>query len=185
MVHFSQARALHINHRIIHSCSDGDECLIELGRILLDGEYKYRVCHMKLSAVTDYAEDYEFLCDFIVKNGQRVDEVKQNILGHLRNVDNKTVGGSGPEKFRLWMKLYQNLSQVCTDEVVMGEDVSLRKSGEIVLEELEEGVSDLMADTEDYVVFIRKWNPDTLVLESYQSMALPREFRTDAGRRHR
>lgn len=151
-----------------------------MGRILLDGEYKYRVSHMKLSALTDYTEDYEFLCDFIIKNNQRADEVKQNILGHLRNVGNKTVGESGPEKFRLWMKLYQNLSQVCTDEVLMGEDVSLRKGGEIVLEELEEGgVSDLMADSEDFVVFIRKWNPDTLVLESYQSMTLPREFSAD------
>lgn len=147
--------------------------MIELGRILLDGEYKYRVYHMALSAVTDYTEELEYVCDYIVRNNQRVDEVKKGILEYLQQTGKKAVADKAPQSYRLWTKLYQSLSQACMDDVVLGEEVSLRRNGEMVLEEIEEDSADPMSDCDDFVVFVRKWNPDTLVLEPYQSLTLP------------
>lgn len=172
------SRLLHLtsNHLTRVSYSDGDELFIELGRILQEGEFKYRVTHLKLSTVNDYTEELPFLCDFIVRNNQRVDQVKQDILEHLGLTQNPLVMEQSPRKtYRLWTKLYQSLSQVCLDDLVLGDDVGLRKSGEFVLEEVEEGIVEPTTDCEDFVIFARKWNPDTLVLEPYLSVTLPRK----------
>lgn len=139
-----------------------------------DGECKYRISLIKLSSVTDYTEELEHLCDFIVRNNQRVDEVKHGILEYLSQTGNKSIGELAPEKYRLWSKVYYGLGQVYTDELVLGDDFYLRKNGEFALEEIEEG-TEPMTDADELVVFIRKWNSDTLVLEPYQSLTLSRK----------
>lgn len=128
---------------------------------------------MKLSALTDYVEELENLCSIIVRRDQRVSEVKQDILKYLRETGNDSIGALEAKNFRLWTKLYQNLSQPCVDDVVLGEDISLRRNGEFVLELLE---GEPARDMDDFVIFIRKWNPDTLTLEPYQALNLPRKF---------
>lgn len=133
---------------------------------------------MKLSEITDYTEELQHLCDIIVRNDQRVDEVKRGILDQLGQTDSSVngTGGRVPEKCRLWTKLYQSLGQACTDNSVLGEEIMLRKNGEFVLEETDVAFEDPMTDCDDFVIFVRKWNPDTLVLEPYQSLTLPRKL---------
>lgn len=147
--------------------------LIELGRILQDGEYKYRVRHLKLSTVTDVTEEFPSLCEFIVRNMQPVDEVKRGILEYLAENVDKEFGERGPEKYRLWVKLYQSLRQICLEDQIFGDDIMLRNNAEFLLEEIEDGLVDPVKDCDDFVIFVRKWNPDTLVLEPYHSVTLP------------
>lgn len=133
------------------------------------------MCHLKLSAVTDYMEELPHLCDYVVRNNQRVDAAKQGILEFLGQTAPDQWAGAQehPQRYRLWTKLYQSLTHVCMDDVVLGDDVGLRRGGEFVLEEIEEGLVEPVTDTDDFVIFTRKWNPDTLVLEPYNAVALP------------
>lgn len=128
---------------------------------------------MKLSSVTDFTEELPQVCEFIVRNSQRVDEVKRSILEYLAENVDKAFGERGPEKYRLWSKLYQSLSHVCVEDQIFGDDITLRRNGEFVLEECEDGLVDPVSDCDDFVIFVRKWNPDTLVLEPYHSVTLP------------
>lgn len=156
--------------------------LIELGRILQDGEYKYKISHLKLSTIGDYTEELPHVCDFVVAKMQSVEEVKRGILQYLAQNGQAAIGEQPPEKFRLWTKLYQSLGQVCMDNYILGEDFTLRRGGELVLQEIEEGIVDPMSDCDEFVIFARKWQPDTLCLEPYTSVTLPRKFtRTSAA----
>lgn len=164
-------------HESVSNMQDGEELIIELGRILQDGEYKYKVSHLKLSTITDYTEELPHLCDYIVRNGQRVEEVKSGILDYLVQNGNEALGRMPAKKFRLWTKLYQSLGQVCIEDSVLGEDITLRKSGEFVLEEIESEVQEEpLLEFEDFVIFTRKWNPDTLALDHYEAVTLRGKF---------
>lgn len=102
---------------------DGERLAIELGRALKKGESKCKVYFLKLSEVTDETEKFPFLCEWIIKTGANVGEVKQEIITHIATLDPKYE--IAYEKCRLRKKNWKNPSKVYLDDQTFGDDVSL------------------------------------------------------------
>lgn len=106
---------------------DGERLSIELGRALKKGESKCKVYFLKLSEVTDETEKFPFLCEWIIKTGANVGQVKQEILTHIATLDPKYE--ISYEKCRLRKKNWKNPSKVYLDDQTFGDDVSLSNNG--------------------------------------------------------
>lgn len=64
------------------------------------------------------------MCEWIVKEGQTIAQVKQEMLAHITKIDPKYQHLT-PENCWIRKKGYKNPTKVCLDEHILGEDIYL------------------------------------------------------------
>jgi ubiquitin carboxyl-terminal hydrolase 47 len=148
---------------------DGERLQIELGRALRDGEYKCKLYFLKLSEINDDMEQLPYLCETILRNGADVGVAKREILAHVATLNPKYK--IPYEKCRLRRKTYKNASKVVQDDQKFGDDVFLTSNFEMVLQEMEP-TSQPSTDSEDVVLFCRRWHSSTLTLGEFQEITI-------------
>lgn len=109
---------------------DGDRLTIELGRVLRKGEYKINLYYFNVNDVVDDLDKLPFLCNWIVRNGQQVGQVKKDVLAHLATSDSK-YNNLKYECCRLRRKCWKSISKVYLDEYQIGEDVTLNNNSDV------------------------------------------------------
>lgn len=83
-----------------------------------------------MNDVVDDVDKLPFLCNWIVRNGQQVGQIKRDILAHLATSDSK-YNNLAYERCRLRKKGWKNISKVHTDEQKIGEDVALTNNSDV------------------------------------------------------
>lgn len=109
---------------------DGERLVIELGRTLRKGEYKYKVFHMKLADVSlPGFEQLPQVCEFIVCSGADVGQIKRAIIAHLATIDAKY--DIAFDACRLRLKRYRTPSDIFTDDQRFGEGIEMTENLEV------------------------------------------------------
>ncbi|XP_062708304.1 ubiquitin carboxyl-terminal hydrolase 47 [Aedes albopictus] len=156
----------------LNAYKDGDRLTIELGRVLRKGEYKINLYYFNVNDVVDDLDNLPLLCNWIVRNGQEVGQIKKDVLAHLATSDSK-YNNLMHERCRLRKKCWKSISKVYTDEQKIGEDVALTTSADMILQEVEDLPSVTPTHYNDVVLFIRQWHPSEMKLGKMQEILFP------------
>lgn len=156
----------------LNAYNDGDRLSIELGRVLRKGEFKINLYYFNVNDVVDDVDKLPFLCNWIVRNGQQVGQIKRDILAHLATSDSK-YNNLAYERCRLRKKGWKNISKVHTDEQKIGDDVTLTNNSDMILQETENLASVTPTHYNDTVLLIRRWLPKEMKLGKMQEILFP------------
>lgn len=156
----------------LNAYNDGDRLSIELGRVLRKGEYKINLYYFNVNDVVDDVDKLPFLCNWIVRNGQQVGQIKRDILAHLATSDSK-YNNLTYERCRLRKKCWKSISKVYTDEQKIGEEVALTNTSDMILQEVEDLPSVTPTHYNDVVLLIRRWLPKEMKLGKMQEILFP------------
>lgn len=156
----------------LNAYNDGDRLSIELGRVLRKGEYKINLYYFNVNDVVDDVDKLPFLCNWIVRNGQQVGQIKRDILAHLATSDSK-YNNLTYERCRLRKKCWKSISKVYTDEQKIGEDVALTNTSDMILQEVEDLPRVTPTHYNDVVLLIRRWLPKEMKLGKMQEILFP------------
>ncbi|XP_065074039.1 ubiquitin carboxyl-terminal hydrolase 47 isoform X2 [Ochlerotatus camptorhynchus] len=156
----------------LNAYKDGDRLTIELGRVLRKGEYKINLYYFNVNDVVDDVDKLPFLCNWIVRNGQQVGQIKRDILAHLATSDSK-YSNLTYERCRLRKKCWKSISKVYTDEQKIGEEVALTNTADMILQEVENLPSVTPTHYNDVVLLIRRWLPKEMKLGKMQEILFP------------
>lgn len=158
----------------LNAYNDGDRLTIELGRVLRKGEYKINLYYFNVNDIVDDLDKLPFLCNWIVRNGQEVGQVKKDVLAHLSAADSTSKYSQLTfERCRLRKKCWKSISKVYTDEQKIGEDVALTNSSDMILQEVEDLPSVTPTHYNDVVLLIRRWHPTDMKLGKMQEILFP------------
>ncbi|GAB0088457.1 Ubiquitin carboxyl-terminal hydrolase [Sergentomyia squamirostris] len=149
---------------------EGDTITIELGRVLKDTEHMCKVYFLKLSEINDDMEKLPIACDWILEDGVTVGETKMKLLKHLAALDEKKYGHLVQERCRLRKKSWRNVGKIYLDDQIFNDDIRLTTNLEMVLQEVDD-MTPVSVDTDDTVLFLRRWNPSTLTLDPLREIA--------------
>lgn len=156
----------------LNAYKDGDRLTIELGRVLRKGEYKINLYYFNVNDVVDDLDKLPFMCNWIVRNGQQVGQVKKDVLAHLATSDSK-YNNLKYECCRLRRKCWKSISKVYLDEYQIGEDVTLNNNSDMILQEVEDLPSVTPTHYNDVVLLIRRWHPSEMKLGKMQEILFP------------
>ncbi|XP_055533774.1 ubiquitin carboxyl-terminal hydrolase 47 isoform X2 [Wyeomyia smithii] len=152
--------------------NDGERLTIELGRVLRKGEYKINLYYFNVNDLTDDTEKLPFLCNWFVRNGELVGQIKRDILAHLVSIDNK-YSTLTFDRCRLRKKSWKSISKVFTDDQKIGTDVSLSSTSDMVLQEVDDLDSCTPVHFNDIVILVRRWSPSEMKLGKIQEILFP------------
>lgn len=158
----------------LNAYKDGDRLSIELGRVLRKDEYKINLFYFNVNDVTDDVDKLPFLCNWIVRNGQLVGQIKRDILAHLASSENK-YSNLTYERCRLRKKGWKSISKVYTDEQKIGEDLTVNNNFDMILQEVENLPSVTPNHYNDVVLLIRRWLPKEMKLDKMQEILFPNQ----------
>lgn len=128
---------------------------------------------MKLSELDDTKDDLPFLCDFIVRDGESVQEVKQKLATYLATSSVYAEDATSDAScYRLRHRNGATVTRVYPDDYKFGDEITFKRDQEVVLQLVEGTPVEVPNDPLGAIVFIRKWNPDTQILEPFQELAL-------------
>lgn len=157
-------------HKTLMNFKDGEMVTIELGRNLKEGEHKVKIYYLKLSEITNEVGKLTAVCDWIIKLGEPLVDVKRELITHLHKLDSKyktlTV-----DNCRIWEKGAKNPVKILADDYRPGSE--LRLNCEMILQECENGISPV-TKFESLTLFVRRWHPSTLELDNFQEITLER-----------
>lgn len=153
----------------LNAYNDGDRLTIELGRVLRKGEYKINLHYFNVNDIVDDLDKLPFLCNWIVRNGQEVGQIKRDVLAHLAASDSK-YNHLTYDRCRLRKKCWKSISKVYTDEQKVGEEVAITNSSDMILQEVEDLPSVTPTHYNDVVLLIRRWHPSEMKLGKMQEV---------------
>lgn len=156
----------------LNAYNDGDRLSIELGRVLRKGEYKINLYYFNVNDVVDDVDKLPFLCNWIVRNGQQVGQIKRDILAHLVASDSK-YNYLTYDRCRLRKKCWKSINKVYTDDQKIGEEVALTNTSDMILQEVEDLPSVTPSHYNDVVLLIRRWHPTEMKLGKMQEILFP------------
>lgn len=150
---------------------DGDRWVIELGRVLRKGEYKINLYYFNINDIDDDdTVKLPFMCNWIVRNGQTVGQIKRDILAHFATFYNQ-YNELSFDHCRLRSKpLKSNISKVYTDDQKIGEEVQLTRNPDLALQEVEDPASLTPKHYNDVLLFVRRWLPSELKLDKFKEI---------------
>lgn len=156
----------------LNAYKDGDRLSIELGRVLRKGEFKISLYYFNVNDVVNDVDKLPFLCNWIVRNGQQIGQIKRDILAHLATSDSK-YNNLAYDRCRLRKKGWKNISKVHTDDQKIGNDVTLTNNSDMILQETEDLASVTPTHYNDTVLLIRRWLPKEMKLGKMQEILFP------------
>ncbi|XP_053690327.1 ubiquitin carboxyl-terminal hydrolase 47 [Sabethes cyaneus] len=153
----------------LNAYNDGARLTIELGRVLRKGEYKINLYYFNVNDLTDDCERLPFLCNWFVRNGEIIGQVKRDILAHLASIDNK-YSTLTFDRCRLRKKSWKTISKVYTDDQKIGDDVTLTSTSDMALQEVDDLTSCTPTHYNDLVILVRRWCPSEMKLDKIQEI---------------
>lgn len=106
------------------------------------------------------------MCEWIVSKDMTVGQAKKEILAEIKRKYDIDIPY---ERCRLRKKYYKTASKVFLDEQKF-EDLRLHSQFEIIIQELPD--KETVTDTNQIVLFVRRWLPAKLELEQFQEIVL-------------
>ncbi|XP_029160732.1 ubiquitin carboxyl-terminal hydrolase 47 isoform X2 [Nylanderia fulva] len=146
----------------LNSYEDGERLNVKLGRALRSGEFKVKLYQL----LVDSTEPYKFLCEWIVSKDMTVGQAKKEILAEIKRKYDIDIPY---EKCRLRKKYYKTASKVFLNEQKF-EDLRFQSQFEMIVQELPD--KETITDTNQIVVFVRRWLPAKVQLEQFQEIVM-------------
>ncbi|KAG5319610.1 UBP47 hydrolase, partial [Pseudoatta argentina] len=146
----------------LSSYEDGERLNVKLGRALRNGEFKVKLYQLLI----DSTEPYKFLCEWIVSRDMTVGHAKKEILAEIKRKYDIDIPY---EKCRLRKKYYKTASKVFLNEQKF-EDLQFHSQFEMIVQELSD--KEIVTDTNQIVLFIRRWLPAKLQLGQFQEIVM-------------
>lgn len=156
----------------LNAYTDGDRLTIELGRVLRKGEYQINLYYFNVNHLTDDVDKLPYLCNWIVRNGQMVGQIKRDILAHLGTIDDR-YHTMTYDRCRLRKKGWKSICKVYTDDQKIGDDVQLVPNSNMIIQEVEDLASVTPSHYNDVVIMIRRWIPSEMKLGPIQEILFP------------
>jgi ubiquitin carboxyl-terminal hydrolase 47 len=145
------------------SYRDDEKLTIRLGRALKRGEQRGKVYQL----LPNTSEPTKFLCDWILGKGMTVGEVKKDLLEEIKRRYSIDIPF---ERCRLRKKNWKNPAKVYLDDQQFDLDITLYQNWEMFLQELPE--PEKVTSSNQLVLFVRRWCPANLELQSFQEVLL-------------
>lgn len=145
------------------STKDGERLIIKLGRVRKKNEFSGKIYHL----TPDHIETFKLLFEWIIGKGQTVGLAKKDILIQAKK---QHMIDLPYNKCRLRKKSWKNPAKVYLDEMKFGDDIAIDNNFEMFLQELPEGEKVTLGN--QLVLFIKRWNPETLTLGSFSEVVL-------------
>ncbi|XP_055606489.1 ubiquitin carboxyl-terminal hydrolase 47 isoform X2 [Uranotaenia lowii] len=150
----------------LNSYSDGSRLTIELGRVLRKGEYKINLYYLNVDNLADDVDKLPYLCEWIVRKGQTIKNIKRDLLVHLADkYPTMTM-----ERCRMRMKCVRSISSVLQDDNKIGDDVTLTNHSVLVLQEVDDMENATPVHINDVVLLVRRWIPSEMKLDKFQEI---------------
>ncbi|XP_014476405.1 PREDICTED: ubiquitin carboxyl-terminal hydrolase 47 isoform X4 [Dinoponera quadriceps] len=146
----------------LNSYNDGERLSIKLGRALRSGEFKVKLYQLLIDSI----EPYKFLCEWIVSKNMTVGQAKKEILAEIKRKYDIDIPY---ERCRLREKYCKTASKVFLDEQKF-DDLRSHLQFEMIIQELPD--KETVTDSNQIVLFVRRWLPAKLVLEQFQEIVL-------------
>ncbi|CAL1686058.1 unnamed protein product [Lasius platythorax] len=146
----------------LNSYEDGERLNVKLGRALRSGEFKVKLYQLLI----DSTEPYKFLCEWIVSKDMTVGHAKKEILAEIKRKYDIDIPY---EKCRLRKKYYKTASKVFLNEQKF-EDLRFHSQFEMIVQELPD--KETVTDTNQIVLFVRRWLPAKMQLEQFQEIVM-------------
>ncbi|XP_067211967.1 ubiquitin carboxyl-terminal hydrolase 47 isoform X3 [Linepithema humile] len=146
----------------LNAYEDGERLNVKLGRALRNGEFKVKLYQLLI----DSTEPYKFLCEWIVSKDMAVGHAKKEILAEIKKKYDIDIPY---EKCRLRKKYYKTASKVFLNEQKF-EDLRFHSQFEMIVQELPD--KETVIDTNQIVLFVRRWLPAKLQLAQFQEIVM-------------
>ncbi|XP_058838684.1 ubiquitin carboxyl-terminal hydrolase 47 isoform X2 [Topomyia yanbarensis] len=157
-----------------HEYNDGARFMIELGRVLRKGEYKINLYFFNVNDLTDDMENLPSLCNWIVRDGQRMGQVKRDVLEYLAAIS-ENYRCLTYDRCRLRRKGWKSVSTIYPDNYIIGDDVRFTSNSDMVLQLVDDATGCTPLYENDVVVLVRRWHPSEMKLGKFQEVILPAE----------
>ncbi|XP_036142205.1 ubiquitin carboxyl-terminal hydrolase 47 isoform X2 [Monomorium pharaonis] len=146
----------------LNSYDDGERLNVKLGRALRNGEFKVKLYQLLINSI----EPYKFLCEWIVSKDMTVGHAKKEILAEIKRKYDVDIPY---EKCRLRKKYCKTASKVFLNEQKF-EDLRFHSQFEMIVQELPD--KETVTDTNQIVLFVRRWLPAKLILGQFQEIVM-------------